>query len=356
MLSKHSAAICALSRYFLPEPIYGSNDWYYAYGKNTASQIVEDTEFISSLSPSGSARPVSVVDDGWAHRPNAFPDMHRLAEDIRARRARPGIWIRPLLAPTETQANLLLSNARFGERQSRAKDRAYDPTIPEARELIRAKVEEVTGWGYELVKHDFSTYDLLGQWGFEMGARPTVAGWSLHDRSRTNAEVMLDLYSAIRSAAPKALILGCNTIGHLGQGLFDLQRTGDDTSGRDWERTRRMGINTLAYRLPQHGSFFIQDADCVGLSAAVPWEKNRQWLDLLARSGTALFISPGAGSRQPEQQQAIRVAFQVAASGGSGARPVGRHESTPKEWKTRGSSRTVSYDWETADGANPFSS
>ena len=30
-------------------------------------------------------------------------------------------------------------------------------------------MREATGWGYEMVKHDFSTYDLLGQWGFEMG-------------------------------------------------------------------------------------------------------------------------------------------------------------------------------------------
>ena len=56
---------------------------------------------------------------------------------------------------------------------------------------------------------------------------------------------------------------GCNTIGHLSVGLFDASRTGDDVSGREWERTRRMGVNTLAYRLPQHKTFFQLDADCV---------------------------------------------------------------------------------------------
>jgi hypothetical protein len=64
-----------------------------------------------------------------------------------------------------------------------------------------------------------------------MGAEPTVSGWSLHDRSRTNAEVILDLYKRIReTGGQKTLILGCNTIGHLAQGRFDIQRTGDDTS------------------------------------------------------------------------------------------------------------------------------
>ena len=168
-------------------------------------------------------------------------------------------------------------------------------------------MRQVVKWGYELVKHDFSTYDLLGKWGFEMVAEPTVAGWSLHDRSRTNAEVMLDLYEAIRrEAGEQTLLLGCNTVGHLGAGIFELQRTGDDTSGEHWERTRKMGVNTLAFRLAQNGTFFVQDADCVGITKAIPWDLNRQWLDVLARSGTALFISPSPDATGAEQRKALR--------------------------------------------------
>ena len=70
------------------------------------------------------------------------------------------------------------------------------------------------------------------------------------------------LYQTLRAAAGDAVLLGCNTMGHLGAGLFEIQRTGDDTSGHVWERTRRMGVNTLAYRLPQNGTFFTCDADC----------------------------------------------------------------------------------------------
>lgn len=87
------------------------------------------------------------------------------------------------------------------------------------------------------------------------------------------------------------MIIGCNTIGHLGAGLMHLNRTGDDTSGRIWERTRRMGVNTLAFRLPQHNTFYHIDADCVGIFGMIPWEKNRQWADVLAKSGTPLFVS-----------------------------------------------------------------
>jgi alpha-galactosidase len=342
-------------------PVYGTNDWYYAYGQNTAKQILDDTDFIAGLSEGNAVRPFSVIDMGWDIGPPKFPSMAGLAQQIQQRKVRPGIWIRPLEATSKTDRKLLMPDMRFGELKDRAREVAYDPTIPDALEAVLAKVKQVVEWGFELVKHDFSTYDLLGRWGSEMGAEPTMPGWSLHDTSRTNAEVILDLYRSIRGACNKdTLILGCNTVGHLGQGFFDIQRTGDDTSGRIWERTRRMGINTLAFRLPQHGSFFVQDADCVGISAAVPWEVNRQWMDLLAHSGTALFISPGEGSRAPEHAQAIKAAFHLAAAGGDGARPVSYlQESTPETWRighpvNASEGSELHYDWSMGSGAIPF--
>ena len=343
------------SRPSLPfAPTFGTNDWYYAYGKNSSAQTLKDAEFVSDLSGSASIRPFAVIDEGWAAGPPTFPSMAQLASDIKVRKVRPGIWIRPLRAKADTSTHLLMPDKRFGERRDRAAELALDPTVPEAKALAIAKVAEVSNWGYELIKHDFSTYDLLGQWGFEMGADPTLPGWSFYDRTRTNAEIILDLYTGIREAAgPDRLILGCNTVGHLAQGLFDISRTGDDTSGRVWERTRRMGINTLAFRLPQHGAFFVQDADCVGITPAIPWDRNRQWMDVLARSGTALFISPGEGARTPEHKAAIRDAFQLAADGGSAARPATwLQESTPQEWQA--ASQQLKYDWCSPDGAWPY--
>lgn len=87
-------------------------------------------------------------------------------------------------------------------------------------------------------------------------------------------------------------IIGCNTVSHLSAGLVHLSRTGDDTSGKEWERTRKMGVNTLAFRLAQNEAFYMCDADCVGiLENYIPWEKNRQWLHLLSKSNTPLFVS-----------------------------------------------------------------
>jgi alpha-galactosidase len=334
-------------------PVYGSNDWYYAYGNSSQEAILRDADLVASLQPVAGPKPFTVVDEGWANKAK-FPDMTKLAVEIRRRGVRPGIWERPLRAPVEAPPALLMPAARFGERSSRAAELAYDPTIPAALQLVTEKLRAIRSWGYELLKHDFSTYDLLGQWGFEMGARPTLPGWSFHDRSRTNAEIMSDLYRAIRLAAgEETVILGCNTVGHLTAGIFDLQRTGDDTSGKLWERTRRMGVNTLAFRTPQHGSFFSIDADCVAITGAVPWELTRQWLEVVARSGTALFVSAEAPNQ--EQKKALREAFATVTAPGASSAPVDWfHDTTPESWLDQQHRSVKQYSWCAPDGADPF--
>lgn len=340
-------------------PVFGSNDWYYAYGKNKGEWILRDAEFITALSPANGPRPFVVIDDGWEGN-SSFPDMAQMADDIRKRHARPGIWVRPLIAKKSADANLLLPASRFGPRTSRAQDLAYDPTIPEALNAAMKKISDPTGWKYELIKHDYSTYDLLGQWGFEMGAQPTISGWHFSDKSKTNAEIILDFYTTIRKTAGDGpLILGCNTVGHLTAGLFELQRTGDDTSGQNWERTRRMGVNTLAFRLPQHNTFFALDADCVGITRDIPWDRNREWLDLIARSGTALFISPAPEAIGDEQKAAIKEAFAIASSGASSGRALDwLSDTAPQDWEfknsTGGSHTSKHYNWNGEEGCSPF--
>ena len=334
--------------------VYGSNDWYYAYGNSSQELILRDADLVASLQPISGPKPFTVIDEGWANKAK-FPDMTQLAVEIRRRGVRPGIWERPLRAPKDENPAFLMPAARFGEKSSRAAELAYDPTIPDALHLVTEKFRAIRSWGYELLKHDFTTYDLLGQWGFEMGPRPTLPGWSFHDRTRTNAEIILELYRAIRGAAgEETVILGCNTVGHLTAGIFDLQRTGDDTSGKLWERTRRMGVNTLAFRTPQHGSFYSIDADCVAITSAVPWELTRQWLDVVARSGTALFIS--AESTNAAQKKALAEAFALVAVNATASVPLDWvHDTTPASWLDLPGRTTKEYRWCSPDGAYPFS-
>ena len=106
---------------------------------------------------------------------------------------------------------------------------------------------------------------------------------------------MTSFYRAVRAGGGP---IDCDRLQHAlasGRRLVDLQRTGDDTSGREWDRTRKMGVNTLAYRMPQHAQFYVADPDCAPVTSRLPWDLARQWLDAVSRSGTSLFVSFEAG-------------------------------------------------------------
>lgn len=332
------------------KPVYGSNNWYYAYGASSENDILKDADYIVKLTKGAENPPYMVIDDGWQERHqldgynggpwrkgnSKFPDMKGLAEKILAKGAKPGIWIR------------LLENedASIPDTWRLSLNGCLDPSQPEALEYVKKDVRRLCQWGYQLIKHDFSTYDLLGRWGFEMNPLVTEGGWHFCHRGKTTAEIIKDLYQAIylTAAEYKAVVMGCNTIGHLGAGLMHVSRVGDDTSGFTWERTRRMGINSLAFRLPQHGIFFDVDADCVGITGNIPWQLNRQWADVIAESGTPLFISAKPGILKEEEFTQLKE-IMIQASG------QGRHK-IPEDWMdndcpeiwTEGQD-TIEYDW-----------
>ncbi|HEY3265631.1 MAG TPA: hypothetical protein VGM37_01795 [Armatimonadota bacterium] len=329
------------------QPIYGFNDWYCDYGKNSAQSVRYYAAFVGRLAPKGANRPFMVVDDGW--QPNGgsgrggpwdranekFGNMAEVAKDIRAAGARPGIWTR-LLAAQDGQP----SSWRIA-----GKDDVLDVSVPAVRAYVVETVARFRSWGYDLIKHDYSTWDISGAWGRSAGAAPD-ATWAFADRGRTTAEILRDHYQSIREGAGDGIVIGCNTVGHLAAGIFEAQRIGDDTSGNDWGRTLKMGVNALAFRAPQQGSFYDADADCVGLtqSEAIPWSLNRQWLDLVSRSGTPLFISFKQGSVTPEQEAVIASALAIAAKPHPVAEPLDWLESLqPRRWKLMG--KTVEYDW-----------
>ncbi len=335
-------------------PVYGHNDWYYAYGNNSATSVLADAGRTVELSPAGGNRPLVVIDDGWQPERGAgksgvgewdrgnerFPDMPGLAAGITAAGARPGIWMRPLLAPKDAPDAWRLP-----------RDRSYlDPTHPAALEKVAADVSRIRSWGFELIKHDYSTFDILGRWGRTMDAAITRDGWTFGTGPvRTTAEVIGDLYRTIRRGAGDGLVIGCNTLSHLSAGLFEMCRIGDDTSGQEWIRVPRMGVNALAFRGVQQGAFYVADPDCVGVTTNIPWAENRQWLDLLARSGTMLFVSLAPDAMGEQQRSDVRAALALAAV----PQPLGealdwQRAIWPRDWHLMG--RDARFDWTGADG------
>ena len=334
------------------QPLYGGNNWYYAYGRSSRADILADADYIAALAPDAENRPFMVVDDGWQldradggattlwERGNGhFGDMRALAEELAARNVRPGIWQRPLHAPnTRLPREWFLAN--------RPED--LDPSRPEVLDIVRGDIRRLADWGYRLVKHDFTTFDVFGRWGFEIRTFPSDgAGVRFHDRSRTSCEIILGLYRAIREAAgERAMVLGCNTLSHLAAGLVHAARTGDDTSGRVWDRTRRMGVNALAFRGCHHGTFYAADADCVGIRGDIPMRLNLQWAELLACSGTPFFASIRPGILSKSEFRKMREFFRIAAKGGLGAIPLDAlSNTTPRRWLyADGTRRTFNWD------------
>lgn len=348
-------------------PVYGSNNWYYAYGKSSECEILADCDYILNLTKDIENKPYMVIDDCWQehHRLNEynggpwtkgnekFPDMKALAEKLVQKGVRPGIWVRLLLNEDE--------NIKNEWRLSH--NNCIDPTNPEALNYIKEDIKRICNWGYTLIKHDFSTFDLFGKWGFQMSPLVTDDGWHFYDDSLTSAEVVKLLYKAILDASVEAsngeaLILGCNTIGHLGAGYMHINRTGDDTSGVIWERTRFMGVNTLAFRLPQHGKFYEIDADCVGIDGGISWSMNKQWADVLAQSGTPLFISVRPNILDETEKQELHEILKVASKQEHHVIPVDWEETTcPEHWQDKDHDIDCKYQWfeETGLKFNPNS-
>ena len=336
------------------EKIYGSNNWYYAYGHFTQEDIVNDAKLISGLCEGLTNRPFMVIDDGWENpvrscplksRPTC-PDMRQLADEIRRAGAKPGIWIRYLI---DREYGLFPA----GSEQRMTRDGTYlDPSHPDVLKVIAKQTDQIVNeWGYRLIKHDFSTFDIFGYWGSQTRDFLTKDRWTFFDRSKTTAEIIKNLYAVILEAAKgNAVILGCNVIGHLAAGYVHANRTGDDTSGMEWERTRFMGVNTLAFRMVHNGNFYAADPDCVGATELVPWKLNREWLKAVGSSGTTLFISCKPGIFTEAEYGDMKQALARNSLQNDTLVPVDWMETTcPRRWLLNG--EPVTYDWLPDEGA-----
>ena len=334
--------------------VYGNNNWYYAYGKSSDLEILKDTDILIQDTKNLENPPYMVVDDCWSENScdgpwdklrSTFTDMKALAQKITDKGARPGIWFRPL---SDSKHTLNLARMPWN-------DNYLDPSHPDVLEYVAETVSRLSKeWGYKLIKHDFSTYDIVGDWGAQRTFELVPDGQRFYDQTKTTAEIILAFYKTIYQASEKdTLILGCNVIGHLAAGLHHINRTGDDTSGIYWDRTRKLGINTLAFRLLHHGAFYEADADCVGLTKKVPWEMNRRWLEILSKSGTPLFVSPAPEALTDEIHEDLKTAYAINSVQKDVLEPVDWMENIcPEIWRLNG--EVVTFNWYPEDGVDSF--
>ena len=333
----------------LKEPMIGFNDWYAAYGRNTATNFLADAAFVVSLCKGTAVQPYVVMDDGWQkfsppeieritgrfdsgygpweESSRSFGmDMKTFCGQIAALGAKPGLWYRPLCM----------------------EGKMCDPSDPAVLARIRADVQRFKDWGFKFVKIDYLTFDWCGHFkGFDAEGRLIRDNRKWKDAKHTTAETITRLYRTLREAAGDDMVLlGCNAVNHLCAGLFEASRVGPDTSGKNWEQTKRNGVGAVAFKGIENGTLFAADPDCAGLASAgaIPWEKNRQWIDLLSRSGMPFFISWRRSLADDGVREALAVAFNRAAQTRSTAEAQNWFStSTPVRWMTADGLRT--YDW-----------
>lgn len=340
-------------------PIYGFNTWYYTYGNISRASVMKDAELCGILGSGvipGAPKPYMVIDDGWTSTripdqfnggpfipSDDFGDMRIVAEDIMARGCTPGIWIRALYVRDELCPEIPQSCYSENQQYVAGKPgKILDPTTEGAQEYIRNLVSGLSAQGYKLIKHDFTCPDYMGN--RFLSPDLTVGGWRPHDKTKTNAQILKDLYTLVQESAGDAVVIGCNTYNHLAAGIHQIQRSGCDTSGRRWSTTRAMGVNCLTYRLCQNGTFFETDADCACFTEYVPTDKNILFADAISRCNSALFISAAPDILKAKDIDRLIEIFRRSS--------MAKNDAEPLDWMTNPipskfahEGYTVEYDW-----------
>jgi len=81
-----------------------------------------------------------------------------------------------------------------------------DPTIEENFSGIKYNIATYKKWGYKLVKHDYTTYDIMGKWGVQMTDTLTALGCGFMI-TVYNSRVINHLYHLIRETAGDMYII-----------------------------------------------------------------------------------------------------------------------------------------------------
>ncbi len=306
----------------LPDkPLYGFNNWYWAYGEADADCVIRQAAYLAALCKPFSSPdhlPYMVMDDGWqiAHTrvmgnfrynggpwvpaADRFPSMKELAEQIHKAGCKAGLWFRPLLTLGHVPKEAVLPPVDGGV------GLRLDPTHPFTLKRVEADVRRFADWGFDLIKFDFTADDFL------CGHPDNIDVSHLYDRTLTNAQALKLLYEVIANAASDRLVMECGGVNHLSAGIFPISRCGDDTSGNLWEVTLRGGLHTFL-KLPQNRTFHAADVDCAVFTDRVDHSLNLQYLQAAAICGCPAFASVKPDCLTQAEEQRLAEIFCLAA-------------------------------------------
>lgn len=336
-------------------PIFGVNNWYWAYGRISHESVMRETDYLLKMTDGAKAKPFMILDDGWQinrtfadviynggpwENNDKFPSMQETAQAIREKGAIPGIWFRPLLTMGSVPYEAVIKKA------CPTAEAELDPTHPYTLERVESDARRIRDWGFGLIKHDFSTYDITGYSPMGMNelsfCRPGV---KLFDNTKTTAMCIKEYYRAVQRGAGDAEVIGCNTVGHLVAGIHSAQRVGNDTSGRSFEWTRRYGVNCMM-RLPQNDTFFNVDPDCAPFTENVPLSKSLDFLEICAITGMTTLASVTPGILSGSEMKRINGIYRTAADNKLRYNIAGYTDtSCPEKFVSPDGKDSKEYDW-----------
>lgn len=296
-------------------PVYGLNNWYWAYGAIEEKVVLKEAEYLGKLTKGFKHRPFMTVDDGWqiAHAHGKynggpwnltnenFKSMRETAEKIHNLDCRAGIWVRPLLTLSHVPAEAIYDSPY------KPNGIVIDPTHEFSKQKISDDISMLNAWGFDMIKHDFSFFDLFG------ATLSNNMPYHFYDRTKTNAQIVKEFYELIQKSAKNTLVMGCNTVNHLAAGIHQIQRSGNDTCGRHFEFTRRFGVHSMM-RTPQNNAFFKTDPDCAAFTAKVSKKLNLDFLEAAAITGAAAFASVTPGILNSDEEKRLQQIFAIADS------------------------------------------
>ena len=305
------------------EPIFGVNNWYWAYGYISHDIVMEETDALIRMTQGCTHRPYMIIDDGWQYyrddpekvpNPGApwignsrFPDMKHTADEIHRKGAKAGLWFRPLLSIDPVDKEILLCEDNGGY--------VMDPSHPKVLAFAEETAHRIAQeWGFDLIKYDFSVIDTVGRYNFSaeyFDYELCKSNRKFYDKTKTTATILKNLCAAIQRGAGKKDIISCGTISHLTAGIHSIFRTGADTSGRCYEWTKRDGGNCLM-RLPTNNAFYMTDPDCAPFTNEVKFEANLEFLEMCALTGQVVLASVKPGHLNDEEIAKVNAVFKLA--------------------------------------------
>lgn len=313
-------------------PPVGWCSWYAGYGADiTEVEVLKNLEKVDRIPELKYFQ----IDDGWESKVGTatlgvpeqdsvkFPHgMRWLAETIRSKGLKPGLWIRPFKGWGDSEGI-----------PDWARGSTLDISHPDARawltQLTRRLVKE---WGFEYLKFDFLTYDLYGSWGMELAENRGRLGKVADDTITNIAAYRLALEALREGAGEECFLLGCNALLAPSFGIVDGMRIGDDVSAGHWERTVLMGAKSVAPLRFLNGSVWWNDPDCMMAQEPMSLSEIRLWNTFVSFTGGLPIVSSKLHELSEERCAILVKTLPIKHLH---ARPLPTDESIPPVWSIR---------------------